>query len=67
METKFIALDKAGEKAELLRHFLEGIPIWPKPVHAICIYCDSKSAIGRAHSNMYNGKSRHIRHRHNTR
>ena len=32
----------------------------------ICIYCDSQSAIGRAQSKMYNGKSRHIRRRHNT-
>ena len=33
---------------------------------AICIHCDSQSAIGRAQSSMYNGKSRHIRRRHNT-
>ena len=33
---------------------------------AICIYCNSQSAIGRAQSNMYNGKSRHIRRKHNT-
>ena len=33
---------------------------------AICIHCDSQSAIGRAQSNLYNGKSRHIRRRHNT-
>ncbi|XP_038693051.1 secreted RxLR effector protein 161-like [Tripterygium wilfordii] len=39
MESEFIALDKAGEEAEWLRHFLEDIPIWPKPVPAICIHC----------------------------
>ena len=33
-------------------------PIW--------IYCDSQYAIGRAQNSMYNGKSRHIRRRHNT-
>ena len=33
---------------------------------AISIHCDSQSAIGRAQSNMYNSKSRHIRQRHNT-
>ena len=33
---------------------------------AICIHCDSHSAIGRAQSHMYNCKSRHIRRRHNT-
>ena len=32
----------------------------------ICIHCDSQSAIGRVQSNIYNGKSRHIRRRHNT-
>ncbi|KAL6344924.1 hypothetical protein AAG906_006685 [Vitis piasezkii] len=37
-----------------------------KSVPPICIHCDSQSAIGRAQSNMYNGKSRHIRRRHNT-
>ena len=66
MESEFIALDKAGEEAKWLRYFLEDIPIWPQPVPAICIYCDSQSEIGRAQSHIYNGKSRHIRRRHNT-
>ena len=66
MESEFIALDKAGEEAEWLRQFLEDIPIWPKPVPTICIHYDSQSAIGRAQNDMYNGKSRHIRRRHNT-
>ena len=66
MESEFIALDKAGEEAEWLRNFLEDIPNWPKHVPAISIHCDSQSAIGRAQNTMYNGKSRHIRCRHNT-
>ena len=66
MKSEFVALDKCGEEAEWLRQFLEDIPKWPKPVPAICIHCDNQSAIGRAQSNMYNGKSRHIRRRHNT-
>ena len=57
MESEFNALDKAGEEAEWLRHFLEDISMWPKPVPAICIYCDTKSIIARAQSNMYNSKS----------
>ena len=61
MESEFIALDKAGEEAEWLRHFLVDIPMWPKPVSAFCIHCDSQSAIGRAQNHMYNCKSRHIR------
>ena len=32
----------------------------------ICIHCDSQSAIGKAQNNMYNGKYRHIRRKHNT-
>ena len=66
MEFEFIALNKCGEEAEWLRHFLENIPRWPKYVPPICIHCDSQSAIGRARNNMYNGKSRHINNRHNT-
>ncbi|PHT58063.1 hypothetical protein CQW23_00426 [Capsicum baccatum] len=66
MESKFIALDKAGEEAEWLRNFLKDISYYPKPVAPICIHCDSQAAIGRVGSMMYNGKSRHIRQRHNT-
>ncbi|KAD1248158.1 hypothetical protein E3N88_43100 [Mikania micrantha] len=66
MDSEFIALDKAGEKAEWLRQFVEYVPSWPKPMSAICIHCDCQSAIGRAQSAMYNGKSRHIRGRYNT-
>ncbi|PHT93294.1 hypothetical protein T459_01176 [Capsicum annuum] len=66
MESEFIALDKAGEEAEWLRNFLEDIPYWPKIVAQMCIHCDSQVAIGRARSMIYNGKSHHIRRRHNT-
>ena len=66
MEAEFVALDKCAEEAEYLRQFLEDIPRWPRPVTAIGIHCDSQSAIGRAQSTMYNGKSRHIRRRHSS-
>ncbi|KAL6312007.1 hypothetical protein AAG906_017660 [Vitis piasezkii] len=67
MESEFIALDKCGEEAEWLRHFLEDIPRWSNPVPPICIHCDSQSQlVEHDTSNMYNGKSRHIRRRHNT-
>ena len=66
MNFEFIALDKCGEEAKWLCSFLEDIPRWPKPLPSICIHCNSQSAIGRAQSSMYNGKSRHIRRRHNT-
>ena len=60
MESEFIALDKAGEEAKWLHHFLQDMPMWMKLVPPICIHCDRKSAIGRAQSHMYNSKSRHI-------
>ena len=66
MKFEFIVLDKCGEEAEWLLHFLEDIPRWPKHGPLICIHCDSQYAIGRAQISMYNGKSRHIRCRHNT-
>nr|GEX45628.1 calcineurin B-like protein 4 [Tanacetum cinerariifolium] len=63
---EFIKLDKCDEEAEWLRQFVEDIPRWPKPVTAISIHCDSKSAMGRAKSTIYNGKFRHIRRRYNS-
>ena len=66
MEAEFITLNKAREEAEWIRQFLENIPNWSKYVPAVCIHCDSQSAIARAHNKLYNGKSRHICRRHNT-
>ena len=66
MESKFIELDKCGEEAEWLRHYLEDILRWPKSVPPICIHCDSQSTISKVQNSMYNGKSRHIHCRHNT-
>ncbi|XP_075504625.1 secreted RxLR effector protein 161-like [Primulina tabacum] len=65
MKSEFIALDKCAEDAEWLHRFLEDVPGWEKPVPTICIHCDSQSTIGRAQNDMYIGKSRHIRRRHN--
>ena len=66
MEYEFIALDKCGEEVERVRHFLKDIPRWSKRMPPICIHCDSQSIIGKAQNNMYYGKSRHIRRRHDT-
>ena len=48
MESEFIVLDKCGEEAEWLCHFLKDIPKWQKLVPLICIHCDSQFAIGKA-------------------
>ena len=66
MESQFTGLNNAGEEAEQLCHFLEDVPSWSKLVSAIYINCNSQSAIERVQSNMYNGKSTHIRCRYNT-
>ncbi|KAL6321913.1 hypothetical protein AAG906_035622 [Vitis piasezkii] len=42
------------------------IPMWPKPVTTICIHYDSQVALVRAKNVVHNGKSRHIRCKHNT-
>ena len=47
MESEFIALDKSGEEAEWLRHFIENISRWPKFVPVISIHCDSQSTISK--------------------
>nr|GEU65218.1 Pol polyprotein [Tanacetum cinerariifolium] len=49
---EFAALDKATEEAEWLRSFLEGIHLWPKPVTAVCIHCDSMAALTRAKNHI---------------
>ena len=46
--------------------FLRGYSRWAKPMPPICIHCDSHFTIGRVQNNMYNDKSRHIRHKHYT-
>ncbi|PHT58631.1 putative disease resistance protein RGA4 [Capsicum baccatum] len=66
IESKFIALDKDGEESEWLRNFLKDISYCPKPLAPVYIHCDSQAAIGMVGSMMYNGKSHHIRRRHNT-
>ena len=66
LEFYFITLENYGEKVAQLHQFLNNISKWSKPMPPIRIYCDNQSDIGRAQSSMDNGKSRHIRHRHNT-
>ena len=70
MESEFIILDKYGEEVQWLgifeRYSKMANSLYTLHVPTLCIHCDSQSAIGRAQSNMYNGKSRHIRRRHNT-
>ncbi|XP_074318487.1 uncharacterized protein LOC141655300 [Silene latifolia] len=65
MELEFIALELAGREAEWLRSLVADIPLWPKPVPSVPLHFDSQSAIHVAKNKAYNGKSRHIRLRHN--
>uniref|UniRef100_A0A2N9HK96 CCHC-type domain-containing protein n=1 Tax=Fagus sylvatica TaxID=28930 RepID=A0A2N9HK96_FAGSY len=64
MESEFIALASAGKEAEWLRNMFYDIELWPQPMPAISIYCDSQATMSKAYSKIYNGKSRHISLRH---
>ncbi|KAL0435451.1 UNVERIFIED_CONTAM: Retrovirus-related Pol polyprotein from transposon TNT 1-94 [Sesamum radiatum] len=64
MESEFVALAAARKEAEWLRNLIHEIPLWPKPISPISIYCDSAATLAKAYSQMYNGKSRHLGIRH---
>ena len=64
MESEFVALAETGKEAEWIKDFLLEIPLTSKNVSSISIHCDSQATLGRAYSEIYNGKSRHISLRH---
>ncbi|GMI95547.1 hypothetical protein HRI_003224000 [Hibiscus trionum] len=64
IESEFIALDLAGQEVEWLRSLLADIPLWGSPTPPVSLLCDSQAAICVAKSQVYNGKKRHIRIRH---
>lgn len=66
IKSDFIALDKAKKEAQWIKNFLDDILYWPKPVPPIYVHCYSQSAIENAQSTIYDDKSRHICHTHNT-
>nr|GEZ53369.1 hypothetical protein [Tanacetum cinerariifolium] len=64
LEYEFAALAAAGKEAEWLRNLILEIPLWSKPIALISIRCDSAATLGKAYSQMYNEKSRHLGVRH---
>jgi hypothetical protein len=64
MESKFIALALVGKEAEWLRNMFYDIELWPQPMPAISVYCDSQATMSKAYNKIYKGKSRHISLRH---
>lgn len=40
------------------------IKLWPQPISAISLYCDSESTMSKAYSKIYSEKSRHSSLRH---
>ncbi|GKE93101.1 hypothetical protein Tco_1574196 [Tanacetum coccineum] len=64
IESEFVALDAAGKKVKWLRNLIHEIPIWPKPIALISIYCDSAATLAKAYSQIYNRKSRYLGVRH---
>ncbi|GJV17396.1 retrovirus-related pol polyprotein from transposon TNT 1-94 [Tanacetum coccineum] len=65
MEAEFISLAAAGKEAEWIWDLLMDIQLWLGPMPSILMYCDSKAALSIAYNSVYNGKSRHLRLRHN--
>nr|GEW41301.1 hypothetical protein [Tanacetum cinerariifolium] len=65
MKAEFIALAAAGKEAEWMQDLLLDIQLWPGPMPSIPMYCDSQATLSKAYNSVYNGKSRHIRLRHN--
>ena len=65
MELELVALEKAGFEAEWFRSLLIDIPLYTNFIAFVCIHCDCQAAIARAKNKIYNGKSPHIRWRHN--
>lgn len=59
MESEFIALAVAGKEAEWLRNLLLDIELWPYPMPAVSLHCDSQATMSRAFNKIYNGESRH--------
>ena len=64
MESEFVALAAASKEAEWLRNLLLDIELWPQPMPAISLHCDSQATMFKALNKIYNGKSRHISLRH---
>nr|GEU88241.1 hypothetical protein [Tanacetum cinerariifolium] len=64
MEFEFVALTAAGKEVEWLRNLILEISLWSKPIAPISILCDSAATLAKAHSQIYNGKSRHLGVRH---
>ncbi|GKD62722.1 zinc finger, CCHC-type containing protein, partial [Tanacetum coccineum] len=64
MKSEFMALAAAGKEVEWLKNLLLEIPLWSKHIAPISIRCDSAATLGKAYSQIYNGKSRHLCVRH---
>nr|GEV40645.1 hypothetical protein [Tanacetum cinerariifolium] len=54
IESEFMALAAAGNKAEWLRNLVYEIPLWPKLISTISIRCDSAATLAKAYSQVYN-------------
>jgi hypothetical protein len=65
MESEMIALDTTSIEAEWLKDLLNEIPFVEKPLPAISIHCDCRSAIDKCHQENVNVKmNRHLKVRH---
>ena len=56
MESDFITLAATGKEAEWLTNLLLDINLWPQPMPAVSLHCDSKATMSWAFRKIYNGK-----------
>ena len=54
MESEFIALAAAGKEVKWLRNMLLDIELWPQPILAISVYCNSEVTSSKAYNKMFN-------------
>ena len=60
MTSKFIALASAGKEVEWLLDLMFEILVLQMPISMVTILRDCSTALAKAYSQVYNGKSRHI-------
>ena len=65
MSAEFIALASTSSEAEWLRNLMFEIPLLPKLISPVVIHANCMTDLGRAYTQVYNGKSHHIALRHN--
>ena len=60
MESKFIALELAGQEAEWVRNLLADMSLWGRQASLVSLHCDSQAVIGIDKISVYNNNKKDI-------